>query len=201
MANPEEWRPFVNEILYGVQFHEQLTEDTAARIARDIIREPLVNLTYEEQYAALATAVESGVDLTRLEPDRHAESDFREFLSMILGQMDALRPWPDPPYELVGMSRWEEFADPVVIARVLMGPMKAENKINAIFDSWDDIGKRGAVLRLKSGAVVALVARWWPDSSHIAVVSQGHCPRPDEVIQELIDATALEADDFELINA
>jgi hypothetical protein len=32
-------------------------------------------------------------------------------------------------------------------------------------------------------------------------VSQGHCPRPDEVIQELIDATALEADDFELINA
>jgi hypothetical protein len=76
--------------------------------------------------------------------------------------------------------------------------MKAENKINAIFDRLDDIGKRGAVLRLKSGTVVALVSRWWPDSYDIAVVTQGQSQHPDEVIQELIDATNFEADHFEL---
>jgi hypothetical protein len=61
MENQEEWRGVVNRILYSVQFHDQLTEDVAARFARDIIREPLVNLTYEQQYAALATASNPGV--------------------------------------------------------------------------------------------------------------------------------------------
>lgn len=193
MTPSEDWRPVVNGVLYSVQFREILNEELAVHTARSIIHRPLAGLTAEEQYAALTTAVQSGTELTWLEPESHNEGDFRAFLSMVLHQMNTLRPWPEPSYERVELSRWSDFQDPVVIGRLTQSPPKVEKKTATIFSRLDDTGQRAAVLRLRSGALVALVARWWPDSNNVAVITQGSS-QPDDVVRELLDATQLSED-------
>lgn len=192
------WRPVVNGILYSIKFHDQLTDEIVEHTAREIIRNPLAGLSAEDQYTALAEAVTSGEDLTKLEPEAHTENAFRDFLARLVAQLDAFRPWPEPAYERLDVSRFSDLANPVVIARLPMSAAKAEQKSGATFGRLEDIGKRAAVLRVNSGTVVALVARWWPESNTIAVITQGQ-PSPDAVITELIEATALSADDVEQV--
>lgn len=192
----ESWRGAVNGVLYGVQFEEKLTNELASRMAPGLIRKPLAGRTAEGQYAELDTAVNVGTDLTKLIPDAHSEEKFRNFLSLLISQMDALRPWPEPPYTEINITQWSEFADPVLIARFPKSAPKVEHKIKTVFWRLEDIGVRAAVLGLKSGTVVAFVDRWWPESNAIAVVTQGQ-QNPDAVITELTEATDLTTDDFE----
>lgn len=192
----ESWRGAVNGVLYGVQFQDELTSDLASRMAQRFIRKPLAGLTAEGQYAELSTAAESGSDLTALIPDAHSEEEFRNFLSLLVDQMDALRPWPEPPYAEVNISQWGELTDPVLIARFPKSTPKAEEKIGTVFWRLEDIGKRAAVLQLKSGTVVALVARWWPESNTIALLTQGQ-QDADAVLTELAEATYLTDGDLE----
>lgn len=196
-TSQESWRPVVNGVLYSVQFHDDLTDDLAGHLARQILHRPLAGLAREGQYEALATAVHTGEGLTRFLPQSHAEGAFRDFVARVVGQLDALRPWPEPAYEEILLSRWEDFANPVLIARLTLSSPKVQQKTESIFANLDDIGKGGIVLRLQSGAQVALVSRWWSDSNHSAVFTQGVCEH--DVIQELVDVTYLETGHFEMI--
>lgn len=197
MDTVEEWRPVVNGVLYGLQFREQLDNELAAHMAQHFIREPLAGLSAEQQYAALTTAVETGIELTRMQPG-HPEDEVRRFLSDVLAEMDALRPWPEPSFERIRLYRWADYSDdPVLIARLRVSSAKTENLVDVVLATLSDIGKDGAFLRLKSGTAVALVARWWPDSNNVAVLTQGPCENPGAVIRELIESTELEADHIE----
>lgn len=190
------WRPVVNGILYSIKFQDQLTDELASRTAQEIVRHPLAGLSADDQYTALTTAVNTGEDLTKLEPEAHSEAAFRNFLTRVVEQLDALRPWPEPAYARLNLSRFSDLAEPNAIACIRLSTPKVEQKIEAPFGRLDDLGKRAAVLQLSSGAVVALVARWWPESNTIAVVNQGQ-QDPGAVLTELIQVTALTPDDVE----
>ena len=192
----EFWRGAVNGVLYGAQFQEELTSDLAARIAPGLIQKPLAGLTAEQQLTALSAAAESGNGLTDLIPEAHSEEDFRAFLWLVIDQMEKLRPWPEPPYTEVNTTQWSDFTDPVLIARLPMNAAEAEEEVGTIFWRLEDIGKRAAVLQLKSGTVIALVARWWPESNTLALLTQGQ-QDPEAVVAELIEATSLTTDDIE----
>ena len=192
----ESWRGAVNGVLYGVQFQETLTSDLASSVAPRLIKKPLAGLTAEQQLAALSTAADSGSDLTKLIPEAHSEADFRAFLWLVIDQMETLRPWPEPPYTELNTTQWSDFTDPVLIARFPKSTPKAEGKLGTIFWRLEDIGKRAAVLQLKSGTVIALVARWWPESNTLALLTQGQ-QDPEAVITELIESTNLTTDDLE----
>ena len=192
----ESWRGAVNGVLYGVQFQETLTSDLAASVAPRLIKKPLAGLTAEQQITALRTAAESGSGLTNLIPEAHSEEDFRAFLWLVIDQMETLRPWPEPPYTELNTTQWSDFTDPVLIARFPKSTPKAEGKLGTIFWRLEDIGKRAAVLQLKSGTVIALVARWWPESNTLALLTQGQ-QDPEAVITELIESTNLTTDDLE----
>lgn len=194
----EYWRPVVNGVLYSVQFRDQLTDDLAGHLAQDILHRPLAGLTREDQYTALTTAVQSGTDLTSLIPKAHAESSFRGFLADVVDQLDALRPWPEPAYEDIFLSRWDEFANPVLIARLALSTPKVQQKTESFFYRLEDNQKRVIGLRLKSGTQVALVSRWWPDSTHSAVFTQGTCDH--DVIQELVEVTHLKTEHFTTVD-
>ncbi len=192
----ESWRGAINGVLYGVQFQDELTSDLAYHMAQRYIRKPLAGLTAEGQYAELSTAAESGSDLTKLIPEAHSEEEFRNFLWLVINQMDALRPWPEPPYTEVNITQWSEFTQPALIAHLPLNAAEAEEEVGTIFWRLEDIGKRAAVLQLKSSAVVALVARWWPKSNTLALLTQGQ-QDPEAVITELIESTNLTTDDLE----
>ena len=190
----QSWRPVVNGVLLSVQF-DQLTDDLAGHAARELLQKPLASFTREEQHAALTTAVHTGTGLTSFIPDAHGEGEFRNFLTRVVDQLDALRPWPEPAYEEIVLSRWENFPNPVLIARLALSPPKVQQKTESIFSNLEDTaGKAAVVLRLKSGTQVALVSPWWPDSIHSAVLTQGSCEH--DVIQELVEATHMETEHF-----
>lgn len=192
----EFWRGAINGVLYGVQFQEALTSDLAASVAPRLITKPLAGMTAEQQLTALRTAAESGSGLTNLIPESHSEEDFRAFLWRVIDQMETLRPWPEPPYTEVNITQWSDFTNPVLIAHLPMNAAEAEEEVGTIFWKLEDIGKRAAVLQLKSGVVMALVARWWPESNTLALLTQDQ-QDPEAVVAELIEATSLTTDDIE----
>lgn len=197
MSSRESWRGAVNSVLHEVHAEEALTSDLAARLAPQLIRHP-AGLTAEGLYTELNTAAATGSNLTQLMPDAHSEAAFRTFLSLVTDQMDALRPWPEPPYTELNITQWAELTDPVVIARLTMGAPGIEAEVGTILAELGDIQKRAAVLQLKSGIVVALVTRWWTSPySAAAVVTEGQ-QDPDAVIAELAEVTGLTAADFEV---
>lgn len=199
MDTLEEWRPVVNGVLYSLQFREQLDNELAAHMAQRLIREPLAGLTAEQQHEALTAAVETGIELTRRHPE-HPEDEVRRFLVDVLAEMDALRPWPEPPFEQIRLYRWADYSDePVLIARLRISSAKTEHLVGVVLGNLSDIAKDGAFLRLKSGTVIALVARWWPDSNNVAVLTQGPCENPAAVVQELIESTELDTNRVEEI--
>ncbi len=189
MASTESWRPVVNALAHTVQFQETLDEDYAAHVAQNLIARPLVEHTAEDQYAAFARAAETGTDLTQLVPGVHTEADFRAFMSAVVAQMDALRPWPEPPFERVPLERWEQFPNPVVIGRLKRLPMKVQSALQTSFRKLQDTDQLCVSIRLKSGALVALVAQWWPNSHDSAVITQAGQHDPDDVLRELLDIT------------
>ncbi|MFC7344561.1 hypothetical protein [Saccharopolyspora griseoalba] len=194
MASNETWRPVVNALAHTVQFQKTLDEDYAAHVAQSLIVRPLVEHTAEQQYAALARAAETGTDLTQLVADAHTEADFRTFMSAVVAQMDALRPWPEPPFERVPLERWEDFPSPEVIGRVKRLPMKVQTALQVSLRKLQDTEQLCVTLRLKSGALVALVAQWWPDSHDSAVITQAGQHDPDRILRELRDITRFSED-------
>ncbi len=189
MASNEPWRPVINGLLYTVQFREALDEDYAAHLAKYFIDRPLAGLTADQQYTALSTAADSGTELTQMIPEAHSEADFRSFVGMVVAQMDALRPWPEPPFERVTLARWDEFPTPVVIGRLTLMAPDVQSSLKMALRTLPGLNLRGLVLRLKSGALVALIARWWPESRDTAVIAQDDERDPDEILRELLDAT------------
>jgi hypothetical protein len=55
------------------------------------------------------------------------------------------------------------------------------------------------VLRLKSGAELAFVGPWWPDSDDVAVLLRGPQHSPQQAVSELVNVTELESEDITLL--
>lgn len=189
----ENWRFVANGIFTGIQFREELDEENAAGVAKFILERPLVGLDRDQQYAALVEAVERGHDLTLLDRNAHSEDSYRAFLAMIVSQLDALRPWPELPFETVYLERWDEFPAPVVSGRLELRRMKVEQALRDTLQRFADTRQSGIVLRLPSGALVAIIVRWWPDSHHCAVITNASNDA-DQVLRELLEATQLPGD-------
>lgn len=73
-----------------------------------------------------------------------------------------MRPWPQRPFQAVDPRSWPDLADARLTARVSLSVIGVERRLNEAFGRAAD-GRQVIALRLKSGAEVALAARWWPD--------------------------------------
>jgi hypothetical protein len=89
-----DWRGVNNGVLYSVQFARELDGAEVDRIAHWLLGQPLWAFTQQQKYDALADALRSDAQLTRLIPDRHTEEAYRDFLRRLLARLDEARPWP-----------------------------------------------------------------------------------------------------------
>lgn len=89
-----EWRGVNNGVLYSVQFAQELNDAQVDRIARWLLGQPLWELTQQQEYDALAEALRSDAQLTKLIPEPHTENAYRDFLRRVLARLDQARPWP-----------------------------------------------------------------------------------------------------------
>ncbi|MET8774108.1 hypothetical protein ABZV58_03690 [Nocardia sp. NPDC004654] len=187
------WRGIVNRIFYGVQFENELNQKLVDRIARALLTEPIGTLTPDQEYEALAGGLRSNTPLPTLVQMRQNGAELRDFLIRIVLRMDELRPWSEPPFQLLPESRLSEFGDAHPIARIRISIPDAEARILRHFYHDPENGDY-LLLRMRSGAVIGLFSPFWDGSDDIVVVSESSGLSPHVVIDELLDATDLRPD-------
>lgn len=187
----KEWRNFVNAILYLVRSEADLGDVGAHRIAIEILTRPIGHFSPENWYQALREAIHSGEELDLTIRTGHAEVAKREFLTRIVAEMDALRPWPPPLLQELPMSRWSEFADANPIGRIELPWPEIESKIHKTFNRVDN-GRQCLLVRLGSGVELGFL---WPGSSDdistTSIVSLMMAP-PVDLLAEILHATSLD---------
>jgi hypothetical protein len=195
----DQWRAVSNAVLYSVQFDRELNDAVLDRVIRLLFEQPMWDLTPEDEYNGLAQAVRSPDPLTGDIPQPHSDHEFRGFLRRLLDRLDAMRPWPQLPYQSLSVSKWGEFAGARPIARIGLSYVKAQERLKRIFGRVNDGGTREVLLlRLRSGAEVALVGA--PGAAEITVLqrlpdrSPGQAP--GQALAEFASATGFRPDEI-----
>ncbi|WP_331758054.1 hypothetical protein OG225_42040 (plasmid) [Nocardia sp. NBC_01377] len=190
----DNWRPVVNAVLYICQFASELNDAEARRVANLLVTKPLGDLTIDQEYQALQSSLDSGEKLDTTVGVKFSTGEVRGFLARVIAELDSLRPWIAPALQEVSISRWQEFADKEPIARIAVGWPAIEGRVDKTFQRVDS--GQGVLLRMRSGAEVAL--RWPGNSgkSSTDVISLDPSCSTVPLVQELADATALEIDDI-----
>ncbi|MFE0510551.1 hypothetical protein [Streptomyces sp. NPDC058964] len=154
----------VTAILYCLQFSRELGDEEVDRIARMILEQPIYDLTAEDQYAGIEAALAAKAWAQDLSWQPHDEPSIRIFLRRLLGRLDALRPWQEPPFRSLGLDRWQEYRHGTLLAYVRLDS-PAQDRLHARLRTvpGDEDRLRAVVLRLRSRDEVALVAPPLPD--------------------------------------
>jgi hypothetical protein len=191
----EQWRGVNDGVLYCVQFAHELDGAEVDRIAHWLLGQPIWDLTQQQEYDALADALRSDAQLTKFIPDRHTEEAYRDFLRRLLARLDEARPWPELPFQKLGMSHWGNFANASAVARIGLSEKKIQERLHRMMAELtsEGDGRKVLMLRLRSGAEVALVTPWWPGSTDTAVLQRGPASSAELVIAEFINCTGLDA--------
>jgi hypothetical protein len=194
----QSWQGVNGGVLYSVQFARQLDGATVDRIARWLLSRPLWDLTQQQEYDALADALRSDAQLTEFIPERHTEEAYRDFLRRLLARLDEARPWPELPFQVLGMSHWENFAGARAAARIGLSVKKIQERFGRVMVklTLDGSDRNVLMLRLRSGDEVALVNPWWPGSTDTTVLKRGHASSAEQMIAEFINGTGLDADEI-----
>lgn len=173
----------VNAILYCLLFSKRLDSSEVERLGRIILDEQVLGRTAEKEYAQIKTAVENDRWDTDLSWQPHGEPEIRDFLRRLLAHLDALRPWPDPPFRCLDPERWPEFRGGALLARVRLTALSQDRLqilMSTVGQGADAV--RVLLLRLRSGDEVALVAP--PGDDHAVLLA----PRPHRAGREIVRA-------------
>ncbi|GAA4609555.1 hypothetical protein GCM10023195_38670 [Actinoallomurus liliacearum] len=184
----------INGILYATQFERTLDDEVVGRIARALLEEPILHLTPEQEYEGIVAGLRSEEPLTGQIPQPHDEEAVREFLGKVVRRLDALRPWPELPIATIGPEHWTEFGGARPIARVQVPILDVQGRLRTIFHRLDD-GHDILLLRLRSGAEVALITPWWVGSDDSALLLKSQDVPAPQVIEEFGTATGWGPDD------
>lgn len=194
MNSSETWRPAVDNLVYGVQFAEELTTELAASHAQRLLAKPAAAFTQEEQYEALAHAT-TAADLGAGVPDQpHSDEDLRAFLSEVVAEMDRQRPWTRPALRPLPLERWSDFAESPPVAALHVSFPEAMQRLQQSFTPAPEDGRLVCLLHLAPGHELAIADEWWPESSAMAVLTRAEKPR--EVLDYLIAHTGLTEEDL-----
>jgi len=176
------------------QFSAALDQVEVRRVSAALLEKPLGNLTPEQEYRALTDALESGQELDTVVKVKHAPAEVRSFLSKVVAELDAMRPWPLPPVRELPIAQWSNSASVGPIAQIAVGWPAIEARLGKIFKRLEN--GQGVLVALRSGSELALI---WPSRAGKAatdVFSLGQDRTGSAIVQELIDATSLTADEI-----
>lgn len=186
-------------ILYTVLSQKELNDDVVTHVADQAIKRPGAYFTTEEIYAGINEALQSGAVLTEsMTGHSGSEQQYRDFLAKVARRLDAMRPWPQRPFQAVDPMSWPDLDYARLIARVKLSIIGVERRLHQVFGRAGD-GAQVMALRLSSGPEVALVAQWWPDSTDVALLQRDPRLQPADVLAEFCIATGINPDEITVV--
>ncbi|HEY6745767.1 MAG TPA: hypothetical protein VI357_08600 [Mycobacteriales bacterium] len=194
----EQWRGFVNGVLYMVQFEPTLDDDrVVAERAGRLVAQPLFDRPVGDTVDGLRAALASGEQLTGAIPQPHDEAAVRTFLGRLADRLEALRPWPAQPYRKLPVHSHADVLAGPVVARLSYDWKQAADRLHRGIERADD--RAVLVLQLETGDVVAVVDDWditpaGHRDGQSALVS-GSARPPAEVIDAFRAATGFTAEE------
>jgi hypothetical protein len=152
----EQWRGFVNGVLYLVQFEPDLERSADSnRSVQRLIDRPLFDRPVQDTVDALRAALASGGQLTGGIPQPHDEAAVRSFLTQLVDRLEQLRPWPVQPYRMKSIRECPELLAAPVVGTLLLDWKQAADRLRRTAES---VGADAVlVLVLHTGETVAIV--------------------------------------------
>jgi hypothetical protein len=191
--------------------YRPLNAALANRTARALIWEPLMGMTIEREYDGLVEALASTARLSTWRGDPRAEGtpipeeQFRDYLSAIVRNLDAMRPWPRPLVRVLDVGIYERsYESPRTVARLLVDVLDVQDRIHRALlpvDLPDGSHYCAAVVELRSGREIALVGDWFPDdgNDYVAVQTRDPDVPAAEIVAELTSGSTFEPGECRLL--
>lgn len=154
------WRGPINQLLYGLMYTREVSDDTARSHAEDAVSFRTLAMGPEVYYEAIVAALASGEELDEARQLRHLdEADVERFLRAVATELDELRPWPEPPFRVLTPTAWEGLVLSKPSARLNEPVGRVGRFLKKAFRPAGEAypGKGVLVLKLRTGETVALV--------------------------------------------
>ncbi|GAB3436753.1 hypothetical protein [Flindersiella endophytica] len=157
MSAATEWRGLVNAALYGIDLSGPVADAEVSRRAGELIQQQMFTEPVDDYYQAASAALAAGEQIG-FEAGEQAAA--RDFLTRLVAELDARRPWPVPPFQAIGSAEWPALKEQPVVARLTLSRMQVEERLSRLFDKQPPDGTSWPILllRLRTGETVALQA-------------------------------------------
>ncbi|CAJ1586160.1 hypothetical protein [[Mycobacterium] wendilense] len=172
------WRGPVHQLLYGLMYTGDVTDDIARSHAEDAVSYRTLPMGPQVYYDAIMQALASGQELDEARQLRHLDADdIERFLRGVVVELDALRPWPEPPFRVLTRDTWEGLASTPPAARLNDPVGRVGRFLKKSFRPAGKgyPGKAVLVLKLSTGETVALIGSF-AGRDAVALHTDAHDP-------------------------
>jgi hypothetical protein len=190
-----DWRVPINEILFGLKFAQEITDETIRWNADNAVHYTVLDLGPEAYYQAISEALASGERLDSLgQLPQFDQAQIASFLRALAIQLDALRPWPEPKFRRLEPAAWATFEHAAPVARLDASVVEVTDVLQKGFRPTGDAepGRYVMMLKLATGETVALLGYYAPGEK-VTLLTDA-TGDPAEVIEHFTAATGFPAD-------
>jgi len=190
----EDWRGPINQILFGLIFTHEITDEVVEWNANSAIRRESLDLGPGIYCRAIGDALSSGEQLDGLgQVPQFSQEEIADFLEALASRLDSMRPWPEPPFRVLDSNPWRSFRDAVKIAELDVPLLYLSNVFRSPFQPIEDHkGKYFLMVTVRTGETVALVGSY-ERGERVSVLSE-EAEDPDTVVNHFLQATGIPSD-------
>ena len=196
-----DWRWAIDEILYGLTYTKEITDETVHWVAESAVNYASLGLGPEVYHRAISEALASGEHLDgRSQLPQFDQEQLAGFLDAVAGRIDALRPWPEPKFRrLESPEPWASLAQAVPIARLDASIREVSDVLQKGFGPAGEAhpGQYVSVLRLNTGETVALLGSHGLNETILLLADAAD--EPATTVEHFIAATDIANDKVTLI--
>ena len=185
----QDWRGYINGLLYGLIFEPKITDELIAGCADAAINYTVLRDGPQMYYDAIVEALASAEPLDDLHQlPQFDQEQVAVFLRAVAARLDALRPWPEPSFRRLDSAAWATFRQAVPIARLNASIREVTAVLNNGFRPAGNAapGRQVLMLKLATGETVALLGTYAHDGITLLTDATGDSA---EVIQLFVAAT------------
>lgn len=187
-----DWRLPINQILFGLMFTREITDEVVEWNANSAIRYESLDLGPAVYCRAIREALASGEHLDGLNQlPQFSQGEIAEFLQALAARLESQRPWPEPRFRVLDANPWRSLRHAEKIAELDVPLLDLMPLLRGVFDPAGEgqDGKYVMMLALQTGETVALLGSY-VRGEKVSLLTQG-AEDPSVVIEHFVEATGL----------